>query len=169
MAINDAVFRSILAMDSYNRGYDAGIRLEGSQVGNATIRTDALPADSQSVSFFAQAYTWNGETVISYRGTDEGSFFDPGADPQNGYDLAFGGIWDNQTRLAAQFYQTVRATGAAGSVELVGHSLGGGLAGFIICIYGSPAMIFDNMPFERSIEEFKTDIDRDLNAEGSHC
>jgi hypothetical protein len=102
MSINCAVFKSILAMDSYNRGYNPGIQLSGSMIGNAQIRNDPLPVGYESASFFAQAYTWNGETVISYRGTDKGSFFDPGADPQNGYDLAFGGIWDSQTRLAAQ-------------------------------------------------------------------
>lgn len=69
MTINDSVFRAILAMDSYNRGYLPGIVLSGNQLGTATLRTDiGLPTGSQAASFFAQAYTWNGHTVISYRG-----------------------------------------------------------------------------------------------------
>jgi hypothetical protein len=62
-------------MDAYNRGYDAGIGdpvtgLAGTQIGLATIRRDFdQPAGSQAASFYAQAYTLNGTTVISYRGT----------------------------------------------------------------------------------------------------
>jgi len=71
MAISNDLFMAILAMDAYNRGYNAGINLDPTvlQIGNATIRTDDLPVGSQAASFFAQAYTWNGQTVISYRGT----------------------------------------------------------------------------------------------------
>lgn len=77
MAISNDLFLAILAMDAYNRGYGAGMGdpntgLPGTQIGNATIRFDIdLPAGAQPASFYAQSYTWNGQTVISYRGTDQ--------------------------------------------------------------------------------------------------
>jgi hypothetical protein len=73
---NPDLFRAILAMDAYNRGYNAGIGdpntgLTGNAIGLATIRRDIdLPVGSQVASFFAQAYTLGGKTIISYRGTD---------------------------------------------------------------------------------------------------
>jgi hypothetical protein len=78
MTISPDLFRAILALDSYNRGYGAGINLSttgasSTQIGNATIAQNSgiLGAGVDSTaSFFAQAYTWNGTTVISYRGTD---------------------------------------------------------------------------------------------------
>jgi hypothetical protein len=68
--IDDPLFAAILAMDAYNRADGAGLKVSGVQLGNATVRTDALPGGSQSSGFFAQVYTWNNETIISYRGTD---------------------------------------------------------------------------------------------------
>jgi hypothetical protein len=66
------VFPALLALDSYNRGYHPGIDgLAGNSIGEATIvRTDDDP-DAQDIGFYAIAYSWNGETIISYRGTDE--------------------------------------------------------------------------------------------------
>jgi hypothetical protein len=79
MAISDDLFRAILAMDAYNRGYNAGIKSEGAgpregltgtQIGLATVGLRANATTDEAASFFAQAYTWNGKTVISYRGTE---------------------------------------------------------------------------------------------------
>jgi len=71
---------AILAMDSYNRGYGAGINgLDVSGIlGNYAIRA-ANPQEQwgwQSAGFYALAYEHaaTGEVVISYRGTN----FDPG-------------------------------------------------------------------------------------------
>ena len=36
----------------------------------------------------------------------------------------------------------------AAGITLTGHSLGGGLAGYVASLYGKSAEIFDNMPFE---------------------
>jgi hypothetical protein len=77
MAISDDLFLAILAMDAYNRGYNAGLKVTGAEIGNALIGLEKGDAEAQAASFFAQAYTWNGEgngrTVISYRGTDDGA------------------------------------------------------------------------------------------------
>jgi hypothetical protein len=74
MTISNDLFRAILSLDSYNRGgqdWKAGINLTGTTIGTASIRQDAQPVGAQTASFFAQAYTWNGTTVISFRGTDK--------------------------------------------------------------------------------------------------
>ena len=68
MAIKPELFMAVLAMDSYNRNYNEGLNVTGSQIGEAVLST--YSAD-ESVSFFAQAYQWNGKTVIAYRGTDD--------------------------------------------------------------------------------------------------
>lgn len=76
MAISNDLFLAILAMDSYNRVYNQGLKLDETvrQIGNAQIGIATNPdTDLAAVaaSFFAQAYTLNnGQTVISYRGTD---------------------------------------------------------------------------------------------------
>ena len=58
------VFRALLALDSYNRGYNPGIEgLEASSLGNADIiLTDGEP-DAQDIGFYAIAYFWNDETT----------------------------------------------------------------------------------------------------------
>lgn len=37
MAISNGLFLAILAMDAYNRGYNAGLNVSGNQIGNASI------------------------------------------------------------------------------------------------------------------------------------
>ena len=79
--MNRDVFLSILAMDSYQRGYSPGIGgVTGDRIGTAAIRQDSSVLLDKNgnrvdikVGFFSQSYQWGGETVISYRGTD----FDP--------------------------------------------------------------------------------------------
>ena len=95
MPISKELMLAILAMDSYNRGYNAGIvdpngsaqkglSLTG-QIGNATINanSDVLKDANGNrldvpASFFAISYSFGGnappglanQKVISYRGTD---------------------------------------------------------------------------------------------------
>ncbi len=88
MTISPELFMAILSMDSYNRGYNPGIS-DGEHVendvdlglgdavdtlvGNARIisRVSSDPnGEARAAGFYAVAYQWNGETVISYRGTD---------------------------------------------------------------------------------------------------
>jgi hypothetical protein len=75
--MNADVFRAILAMDSYNRRYGQGVNglsaVPGTQLGAATVLDDSilrLGAESAETGFYASAYSWNGKTVISYRGTN---------------------------------------------------------------------------------------------------
>ena len=102
------------------------------------------------------AYAWNGERIISYRGTDNPDLWTDdiagGSDVWNGYGLGVGSPYAEQGRLAAEFYQAVTGTQSsdplAESATLTGHSLGGGLAGLIGALYHEDAVLFDNMPFE---------------------
>ncbi|WP_299862495.1 hypothetical protein [uncultured Hoeflea sp.] len=71
------LFLSILSMDSYNRGYSAGIADlsddNETSIGNARIVRASSSLDTSpevAAGFYAVAYQWNGQTVISYRGTD---------------------------------------------------------------------------------------------------
>ncbi len=73
--MNQDVFLSLLALDSYNRGYGANLELgPATQIGNAQIGENAetliAPGVAQAAGFYAIAYNWNGQTVISYRGTN---------------------------------------------------------------------------------------------------
>jgi hypothetical protein len=79
MATSKDLLLAILALDSYNRGYNVGIgglsQDPGTKIGNATVgknaQTDLSPGTAQAAGFYAVSYTLtSGETVISYRGTD---------------------------------------------------------------------------------------------------
>ena len=78
--MDSKLFNAILAMDSYNRGYNAGITFDalsdeiGTKIGSATIYDTLGSTLAESVGFYAIAYSYNGETIISYRGTND----DPG-------------------------------------------------------------------------------------------
>ena len=75
--MNRDVFLSLLALDSYNRGYGRNVFVTGASaeanetgrwLGNAEILTDSVQeigADAQAAGFYAIAYEWNGETIIS--------------------------------------------------------------------------------------------------------
>lgn len=163
---------AILSLDAYNRGYLPGMPLSLSQaavpVGGATLQntsTTALGVDAngvpidQSASFYAVSYDWNGKTVIAYRGTrfDGANYTLPDAgDVLNGWTLSAGFAQASQAQLAMQFYTDVTGAQVAlgqapGSVILTGHSLGGGLAGFVADLTGLPADVFNNIPFGASV------------------
>jgi len=113
--MNRDLFLSLLALDSYNRGYEAGLILDPSaMIGTATIGEDAetllTPGSAQTASFYAIAYNWNGETIISYRGTDNLL-----VDAVTGY-LTGAGYNSVQGDLAIDFYEAV--TGCLSSDKL---------------------------------------------------
>lgn len=95
-------------------------------------------------------------------------FVDPdrgGSDLLNGYGIGFGlagtgsmtlewsgavtlaTVTARQGELAEAFYDAVAATAPSGSIKLTGHSLGGGLAGYVGTVAGSNSIVFDHMPF----------------------
>jgi hypothetical protein len=104
MPISDDLFMAILSMDAYNRGYGQGLVVSGDQIGNAFLSIIANDPEgvARNASFFAQSYTWNGQTVISYRGTDDLVW-----DPIYGWLVGGGSYSVAQAELAAQFYQQV--------------------------------------------------------------
>ena len=80
--MDNNVFKAILAMDAYNRGYNAGIKFgslagdssvdtPGTEIGNATIYRANGDPTAQLYGFYGIAYQLDGgETIVSYRGTD---------------------------------------------------------------------------------------------------
>ena len=78
----DQLFRAVLALDVYHRGYNGGLGLNeaaGGQIGNATIgissKTDTSigGVDHEDIGFYALEYTLSGGAkVISYRGAANG-------------------------------------------------------------------------------------------------
>lgn len=150
MTISKDLFLAILSMDAYNRGYDAGMTDNGSNdpdglgeagshIGNATVKAVELPQGSESVGFYAIAYTLDaavgtmaaGQTIISYRGTDNIlGLGTPASDLLNGW--TFGaGVQTSTLGRAHEFYETVTGTDAfhtIGNAILTGHSMGGELS-----------------------------------------
>ena len=88
-----------------------------------------LPSGSHAADFYAIAYDWGGETVISYRGTDDWGLpasaaqllmagspqeiinaieaFSPEGDPVHGMPLAVGDYLASQAVMAREFFQAV--------------------------------------------------------------
>jgi hypothetical protein len=139
--MNDELFKAILAMDAYHRGYDKAIRITGAntQLGTAVFTGQSSIAENSpeiNAGFYASAYSWNGQTIISYRGTSTSSGGATLTDVVHGWPMG-GGFIDSQAGLALRFYQDVAAAQSPGvdwryaNVALTGHSLGGGLAGFV--------------------------------------
>ncbi len=166
MITDKQLFQAVLAMDSYNRGYDSKLvglsSANDTLIGNVKIignSTTALSGADQASSFYAVAYEDNatGETIISYRGTNPPEL----DDAINGWLTGLGAYnyFSPQALLAAEFYKAVIApSGGIGPVQspydvnasFVGHSLGGGLAGLMGSLYSKEATVFDNMPFEQA-------------------
>lgn len=162
MSMNKEVFLSILAMDSYQRGYAAGIKgVDSVKIGNAKLITrESRGVDApayatwQNIGFFTQEYEWNGETVISYRGTD----FDAGNELVHDFVYgwsSFTGLWKaSQFPLASQFYTAVTGRAypvgnevAAQNITTVGHSLGGALAGLVAARGKTDSYLVNPIPY----------------------
>ncbi len=160
MTIARDLFLAILALDSYNRGYNAGVAglSDAGSLGTATLTTDSTEklglGATQAAGFYATAYDWNGETIISYRGTDNFGPFESttagASDIWTGWSLALGFLDGTQAESAIAFYNDVVGQSvydrAPASITTTGHSLGGALAGFTASLSGAKAVLFDHEP-----------------------
>lgn len=166
MTLAPELFNAILAMDAYNRGYDAGINVLGgvsSYVGLAHIIYQSNIKNSSAevnAGFYGVAYSYKGETIISYRGTDYPRVdTTPARDIYHGWSLGAGITESQQAQMAIRFYQAVAKADNSdfpidptkANIELVGHSLGGGLAGYVGSLYHKSATVFDSMTFARAV------------------
>lgn len=136
------LFLAILAMDSYNRGYNAGVGglsdAKDTEVGSAkVVRASSSLETSEEVKagFYALAYDIGadgpeglaGKTVISYRGTDTS------LDHSTGWSVGAGNIDDwTQAPRALEVYTAATGhadrDGPASDVVLTGHAPGRGSA-----------------------------------------
>ena len=166
----DNVFKAILAMDSYNRGYNRGIdslsEAVGTQIGSATIFDTKGDTEASDISFYAIAYDLGGgEKIISYRGTDDfGSWTDLWTDGDiwNGWFPGGGSTEAKQLEEAFEFYHSViggQANSYTADVTFTGHSLGGGLAGAVAATYDKQATVFDHMPYQEVLKNMKDQTD----------
>ena len=157
MATMQDVIAAIFAMDAYNQGYSPGMTLRNDQsIDGADIVTDssrALGNSADDASFYSIAYSLDGETFIAYRGTQLSSVSSALGDVLNGWTISGGYSAASQAQFALQFYKDiVTATGGDfNDILLTGHSLGGGLAGFVADVEGARADIFDNIPFGSAV------------------
>lgn len=117
--MNRNVFLSLLALDSYNRDYNVGLELNGDELGNAQV-IDVINVIGQSkylewqaAGFYASAYNWNGETIISFRGTDNIEIFAQASDLWRGWAIGGGFTEPDQAGLAINFYEAVHNVGSA--------------------------------------------------------
>ncbi len=142
------ILHAILALDAYNRGYNQGLKVDATKLGDLKVEA---PERIENISFFAQSYRneITGEKLISYRGTDtpipggEGTgwekfktFFSPYQDGVNGFGIGRGSPFGAQATAAIEFYKTVSGKtgedlGNQENVTIVGLSLGGGLTGCV--------------------------------------
>ena len=134
---------AILSLNAYDRGSFYGLDLRSNTaIGQFTAATDHA---DDAISFNASVFQEGASTVIAYRGTNSAW------DVTNGW-LLGGGALTAQTEAAALLYrevtgQTSGQIAASSNVTLVGHSLGGGLAGFVSSVYGSPSITFNTMGY----------------------
>lgn len=151
----DAVF----SMDAYERNPDDGSwaadlsqffpNLVDDELGNYVLTAVSSSAELNDNNFLALAYTSKDtdQTIVSYRGTT--NFL---VDAYYGYGVGAGSPNGPDAADAVKFYQGVAnllddPIQGATDITVVGHSLGGGLAGFVGAIYGLKGDLFDNMTF----------------------
>ena len=99
--MDNDLMMAVLAMNAYDFPNESGIG-RGSAIGNAAVLKDASgeAVKSEVGPFAAYAYSYNGQTVISFRGTD--GFIDVLSGWGGGL-----GFLNTQAYLAIQFYKSV--------------------------------------------------------------
>ena len=156
MTISQNIMQAVLAMDSYNRGYDRRIELNAAEIGQYAIANDSFNLGQdvfdnrrdQNIGFFAQAYEHDGETVISYRGTDATLL-----DGVYGWPTGAGEPAAGQNIMALEFYRAIAGSTDPrfADISLTGHSMGAGFAGFVGAAFLKESVLFDNMEFEDAL------------------
>ena len=144
MTVADTLFTRILAMDSYFLGDDLPESLNwgSGSIGNAVFLGEGyLPTDAAAEGFYAAAYSINGVTVISYRGTDT-----RGELALTDLPIMDGQWQDDSVALAMAFYASVDAA-TNQPILLTGHSLGGALAGYVGSLMNRPGLLVDHIGF----------------------
>ena len=75
MATERDLLLSLLALDSYNQGYDENYKHNKTQIGSARLVLSAIQPAEQDAGFSASHYVIGSgktaETVIAFRGTDD--------------------------------------------------------------------------------------------------
>jgi Ca2+-binding RTX toxin-like protein len=158
----DPLLHAILAMDSYNRGYNAAIQIDAEYVGNAAFLVDSfllgvdeiLGRNDEVQDFYAASYVIPdgenplGQTIISYRGTDSLG------DMNTGWGLGADNHRTQQADMSIDFYRLLVAEENLfnENITLTGHSLGGGLAGFVAGMYNQDAIVYNHMPYEDALQ-----------------
>lgn len=119
MTTSNELMYAILAMDSYNRGYGEGIKHGETAIGNAAFVQDDISQEAQAAGFYAAAYSYNNETVISYRGTNSSPLGEFLKDSLDGWGVGTGNVYEAQGVLAAKFYQSVAKDTQTGEAHLL--------------------------------------------------
>ena len=133
---------ALYALDAYRRG-----QVINSRFNNATV-IGLMDDRTTHDGFYAIAYeTDHGQIILSYRGTNP-SF----SDVVYGWPLAVGDWGISQARSAMEFYRHIRREKPENAtISVTGHSLGGGLGGFVAGLTGLSAYIFDPMPYKLAV------------------
>jgi hypothetical protein len=133
-----SLLNAVLSLDAYNRSYEPATKNLSSAPGTLIRSVSIISEDSseaaQNAGFYAIAYQFGSEKIISYRGTDRNLSLSwsgaPGSNFINGYSLALGSPYGLQPGFAVEFYKAV-AGGTdpfTTNIFTTGHSLGGALA-----------------------------------------
>jgi serralysin len=141
---SSALINAVLAMDVYNRGVNPALVVSFSRIGDYQLVAGSIVSTADS--FQAATYQLAGDPttrILAFRGTDDL------ADVPSWLGGAGLTGWPTQFPDAEAYYATWATTA---HVSLTGHSLGGGLAGYIAGLYDKPAYTFDAMPFEFAAE-----------------
>lgn len=167
MNISRNLMSAILSMDSYHR-YNVGSKglyVESVGDGDALSSIDhfifSTPPNSPN-GFAASAYEDDGTIYIAYTGTDGNP-----TDLIHGWIIGAGVFSAPQAQAAIEFLERViraKSTDTDWSIGdpipsglnivLTGHSLGGGLAGYVASLASSQqvkAVLFDHMPFALAV------------------